>query len=110
MGGNTALYILRLAGSFDGVVWCLGLPESWPGRPWARWPWARGPGLYIQLFQYPLWVVWEQSSASKTTLDIGRVNGSIKRLLESKEELYLGDVGNLATHQVLDLPTVRLLK
>ncbi len=54
MGGNTALYILRLAGSFDGVVWCLGLPESWPGRPWARWPWpwARGPGLYIQLFQY----------------------------------------------------------
>ncbi len=62
-----------------------------------------GPGLGVlgcisSFSSTPLWVVWEQSSASKTTLDIGRVNGSIKRLLESKEELYLGDVGNLAAH------------
>ncbi len=59
--------IYLLAGSFDSAVWRLGLPVSWPGEPWASWPWpwARGPGPYIQLFQYPLWVLWKQSSASK---------------------------------------------
>ncbi len=43
-----ALYILRLAGSFNSVVWCLGLLGSWLSEPLGR---------ISQLFQYPLYVV-----------------------------------------------------